>query len=124
MKTLAAIGLLLFTAATSIDVKSNQRLSVKVSPAVAIAPAMLTIRATVEPDDNNRALEISVGSDGYERISEVPLEGKNSQRVTVVELRGIPTGFYEVRATLVGTAGQIASDLQLVNVQPSPGYSR
>jgi len=123
MKSLAAIGLLFFVAVNAIQLTGNQRLSIKVTPAVAVAPAALTVRAMVEPDDQNRLLTIIVSSDRYERISEVPLDGRNGQRLNVVELRDLPTGLYEVKAVLAGTSGDTAKDVQLVKVQPSPGYS-
>jgi hypothetical protein len=76
MKSLAAIGLLFFVAVNAIQLTGNQRLSIKVTPAVAVAPAALTVRAMVEPDDQTRLLTIIVSSDRYERISEVPLDGR------------------------------------------------
>ena len=60
----------------------------------------------------------------YHRSSEIPLDGKNAQRVNVVELKGLPTGLYEVRAVLVGPGGPIANSMQLVKVEPAAGYSR
>jgi hypothetical protein len=123
MKPLAAIGLLFLLAINAIHINGNQRVSIKVTPAVAVAPAVLTVRAMVEPDDHNRLLTIIVSSDSYQRISELPLEGRNAQRLNVVELRDLPTGLYEVKAVLAGTGGDTAKAVQLVKVQPSPGYS-
>jgi hypothetical protein len=122
MKKVAAIGLLSFLGYSGIDVAGDQRLSVKVSPAVAVAPASLTVRAFVEPNDANRSLNVVVSSPRYERTSEVPLEGKQSQRVSVFELRDVPPGLYEITATLIGSSGRVARATQMVKVVPSPGH--
>ncbi len=89
-----------------------------------MAPAFLTIRTTVEPNDNNRRLNVVVDSDGYSTSSEIPLEGRNAARLNVIELRDVPSGLYEVRAVLEGSHGPIASSMQLVRVAPAPGYQR
>jgi len=124
MRKFAAIGLLSFLASAGVDVVAGtQRLAVRVSPAVAVAPAALTVRAFVEPDEANRTLNLVVSSPRYERSSEVPLEGKQSQRVNVFELRDVPPGLYEITATLVGSTGRLAQATQLVKVVPSPGHS-
>ena len=123
MRKAAAIGLLSSLALVQGAVAGNQRLSVRVSPAVAVAPASLTVRAFVEPDEANRALTILVSSPRYERASEVPLDGKQSQRVNVFELRELPPGLYDITATLVGSTGRLARATQVVKIVPSPGHS-
>ena len=47
---------LLFAVVVAPPVKGSQRVAIKVSPVVAMEPAALTIRATVEPSDENRRL--------------------------------------------------------------------
>jgi hypothetical protein len=53
-----------------------------------------------------------------------PLEGKNSQRTSVMEVRDVPTGLYEVRAVPVGLSGPIAKTMQLVKVERAAGSNR
>ena len=100
---------------------AGPRVAIRVSPAVAFAPAILTVRTTIEPSDDNRMLTIEVDSSSYRRTSEIPLEGKNAQRTRVVELRDVPVGLYEVRAVLVGSSGPIAHTMQLVKVEAAAG---
>ena len=102
----------------------GQRVAIRVSPAVAFAPAVLTVRATVEPNDDNRMLSIEVDSSTYRRTSEIPLDGRNAQRTSTVELRDVPPGLYEVRAVLVGPGGPIAKSMQLVKVDAAAGSQR
>ena len=106
------------------SVKGSQRVAIKVSPVVAMEPAALTIRATVEPSDENRKLIVTLDSDDYSTSSDIPLEGRNSARLNVIELRDVPSGLYEIRAVLRGSTGPIASTIQVVKIQPAPGRSR
>jgi hypothetical protein len=101
---------------------AGQRLALRVSPAVALAPAFVTVRITIEPSDNNRMLNIEVDSSTYHRSSEIPLDGRRTPRLTVFEVKDLPTGLYEVRAVLVGPDGPIAHSMQLVKVEPAAGY--
>jgi hypothetical protein len=124
MKKLSTVALLCVFAVAAPRLNGSQRLAIRVTPAVALAPAVLTIRATIEPSDDNRRLNIEIDSSTYHRSSEIPLDGKNSQRLNVVELKGLPTGLYEVKAVLVGASGPIANSMQLVKVEPSAGNTR
>ena len=124
MKKLSTVALLCVVASTSPHLNGNQRLAIRVTPAVALAPAVLTIRATIEPSDDNRRLNIEIDSPTFHRSSEIPLDGKNSQRLNVIEMKGLPTGLYEVRAVLVGASGPVANSMQLVKVEPSAGHTR
>ena len=97
------------------------RIAIHVTPVVAMEPALLTIRTTVEPSDENRKLSITIDSDAYTSSSDIPLEGRNAARLSVVEIRDVPSGSYEVRAVLSGTRGPIASSMQVVKIQPAVG---
>lgn len=103
---------------------AGQKLTVRVSPSVAMAPAILTVKATVEPSDRNRMLTIEIDSATYHSRSELPLDGRSAPRLNIVELKAVPTGLHEVRTTLVGADGPIASSMQLVKVEASAGSSR
>ena len=104
--------------------QGNQRLAIRVSPIVSMAPAALTVRAVIEPSDENRRLNVTVDSDGYSTSSDIPLEGRSSARLSVIELKDVPSGLYEVRAVLMGPQGPLASSMQLVKVAPAVGRSR
>jgi hypothetical protein len=59
------------------QIAGSQRVAIRVSPAVAMEPAFLTIRATVEPSDENRKLTVTIDSEGYSSSSDIPLEGRS-----------------------------------------------
>jgi hypothetical protein len=118
------LATLLLTLAVAPSLKGSQRVVIRVSPVVAMEPALLTIRATVEPSDENRKLSVTIDSEDYSASSDIPLEGRNSARMNVVEIREVPHGLYEVRAVLMGPGGPLAATTQIVKIQPAPGHAR
>ncbi|MBW8862063.1 MAG: hypothetical protein JF601_06785 [Acidobacteria bacterium] len=115
--TLRACFLGILMAATTLPVGAGERMTMKVSPAVAFAPANLVVRTTIEADAGNRAIEIVAESQDFYRSSEMQLEGDKAARTTMFEFRSLPPGTYEVRAKLLGADGQArAAVRQQVNV--------
>lgn len=97
------VGMLL--ASATLPLGAGERITMKVSPAVSFAPANLVVRATIECDADNRAVEIIAESPDFYRSSEIQLEGDKAARTNMFEFRSLPPGTYEVRATLIGTSG-------------------
>jgi hypothetical protein len=85
---------------------AGERLSMRVSPAFSFAPAYLTVRAMVEANKDNRAIEIVAESIDFYRSSEIQLDGDRAPRTTMFEFRALPGGVYQVRAVLKGSRGQ------------------
>lgn len=102
---IASVLLLLLTAVSSLG--AVERLRLKVTPSVAFAPATLIVRTTIEPDAQNRAVEIVAESPDFYRSSEIELEGDRSPRTTTLEFRSLPAGTYEVSATLIGPGSAV-----------------
>jgi hypothetical protein len=73
---------------------------------MSFAPANLVIRTTVEPDAENRAIEIVADSDEFYRASSVQLEGDHAPKTTIFEFRSLPPGEYKVTAAVVGADGK------------------
>ena len=102
---------------TTLPMGAGERITVKVSPAVAFAPANLIVRTMIEADQDNRAVEIVAESADFYRSSQIQLEGDKAPRTTNFEFRSLPPGTYEVRALLIGTGGeQRAFARQTINV--------
>lgn len=95
-----------FAIASAGPLGADARLSMKVSPAVAFAPANLTMHTTVAPDRRNRMLQIVAESEDYYRSSEVQLDGERSARTTLTYFRSVPSGVYKVTASLRGQGGE------------------
>ena len=95
----------------------GERLSLRVTPAVAFAPADLNVRATVESDRANRSMQIEVDSSDFYRSSEIQLDGEHAPRTLTFTFRDVPGGMYDLRATVRDDRGQtIASTHSLVDV--------
>jgi len=102
---------------TTLPMGAGERITVKVSPAVAFAPANLVVRTMIEADQDNRAVEIVAESADFYRSSQIQLEGDKAPRTTNFEFRSLPPGTYEVRATLRGSRGEDRSTIrQQINV--------
>jgi hypothetical protein len=116
MKVRASLlGILMLT--TTLPVGAGERITMKVSPSVAFAPANLIVRATILADADNRAVEIVAESEDFYRSSEIQLQGENAPRTNMFEFRSLPPGTYEVRANLRGANGESRGMIrQQVNV--------
>ena len=79
----------------------------RVSPSVSFAPANLVVRTTVEADANNRAIEVVAESADFYRSSQIELDGDKAPLATTIEFRSLPSGRYDVKATLIGNSGQL-----------------
>jgi hypothetical protein len=90
----------------TLPVQAVERVSIRVSPAVAFAPANLFVRATVDVNPDNRSLEIIAESADFYRSSEITLDGDHAPRVTLMQFKSLPGGSYQVRAVLRGAAGR------------------
>ena len=116
MKVRAAL-LGVLTLIATLPLGAGERMTIKVSPAVAFAPANLIVRAMIVADADNRAVEITAESQDFYRSSTVQLDGDKAARTSNFEFHSLPPGTYEVRANLLGSRGeQRATVRQQVNV--------
>jgi len=100
---------------------STERLTMKVSPALTVAPGFVRIEARLERDASNRVVRIIAESDDFYRSSDIPVDGENGPNIAVVDLRQLPTGVYQVTSILVGTHGERAAATRILRVAPSAG---
>lgn len=97
---------------------ANERLAVKVTPAVCFSPANLMVRATVQADPQNHELEVSAESADFYRSSAIQLDGESAPRTQQVEFRSLPPGNYSVTVSLFDAKGksraQAHQDVQVI----------
>jgi hypothetical protein len=105
------LAVLLLGAASSIGFAEEPRLRAQVSPSFAVAPALLKIQATVEPADDNRALEVVADSGSYYRSTQIELSGAGAARAYTIEFRAVPEGVYEVQVVLRDSASRARATL-------------
>ena len=100
---LIALGM---TLAATAAVGANQPVSIKASPAVSFAPADLIIRTSVDPDADNRLMEVVAESGDFYRSSSIQLEGDRAPKTTQFYFKSLPPGEYEISATVITSDGQ------------------
>lgn len=114
MKRAILCGILM---AGSMSLRAGELLTIKVSPSISFAPAFVRVQATIEADAANRAVEIIADSGDFYRSSRIPLEGDRAARTNIFEFPGLPSGEYEVTATVFGSDGRPRGRVrQTVNV--------
>jgi hypothetical protein len=113
--------LLVPTFVVATPIHAGGPLRMQVSPSIARAPALVTVRVSVDASPDNRALQIIASSSTFYRSSEIQLDGSHSNPLNVFEFRNLPSGLYEVTSVLVGTHGPRATISQLAKVEPSLG---
>ncbi len=107
------------SAGTEAGQEEPRRVRARVWPMFAQAPAIVRIEVLVEPDEENRALEIVADSGDYFRSSSIPLEGVRAARFHAVEYRSMPAGRYFIDVELRGRSGAVqAADRRQLEVRP------
>jgi hypothetical protein len=102
----ARFFVLALTLAVTAAADANQSLAVKVSPIVSFAPANLVIRTHVDPDADNRSLEVVAESGDFYRSSTIALDGDRAPKTTQFEFRSLPAGQYAVSVVVTGAGGR------------------
>jgi hypothetical protein len=77
---------------TTTIVGANQPVTMQISPAMSFAPANLVIRTRLEPDVNNRAMEVIAESADFYRSSAIELAGDRAPRIGHVRVPRPSTG--------------------------------
>jgi hypothetical protein len=89
----------------AVPVGGSETLKMSVWPRMAVQPAAIVVRVSVEPDADNRAIAVSAESSDYFRSSQVQLDGTSASRTSEFLYRDLPAGSYIVRSTLIGANG-------------------
>ena len=84
---------------------AGEMITMAVSPRQSIGPANITVRVRLEPNAENRALEIVADSGEFYRSSQIQLAGERAARMVVVEFRGVPSGNYQISGVLFNSVG-------------------
>lgn len=95
-------------------------MTMSVSPQVSFAPGRVVVRATIEKDEQNRAVEFVAESTDFYRSSTRHLDGDRAAKTTVVEFRSLPRGDYRVSARLLGPGDEIRAIVQRAVIVASP----
>jgi len=91
---------------TTTGVGASDKVSITASPTMSFAPATLVIKTRVEPDPENREMDVVADSGEFHRSSAVQLDGVRAPRTSTFEFRSLPPGDYEVTAMVIGVDRQ------------------
>lgn len=86
---------------------TEEPVSVRLSSAVATAPATVIVTARIERDPRNRTLIVSADSEEFYARSAIQLDGDNDARLHQFWLKGLPEGHYMVTAQVQGVDGPL-----------------
>ena len=123
MKRWVIVAALCVVGLSGKPLNGNELLRIQISPLVASAPAVITVRTVVDMSDDNRELEVTAQSPDFARRSTIELDGSAS-RVNVFNFTNLPAGQYEVSAVLMRANGVRATTARTVLVVPTPGSRR
>jgi hypothetical protein len=105
-KAAAAVVVGMVAVVGSTGLSAGDRVAMHVTPQVAFAPADLNVRAMIQTDASNRAIEIIADSSDFYRSSEIQLDGDRAPHTAMFVFRDLPRGLYEIRAVVKGSQGQ------------------
>ena len=112
----ALVALTVGTIGTATGGATEKRLRIDVMPRFSMAPGTFRVRAIVTPEQKNRSLEVVADSSNYYRSSTISLDGANAAAITELLLQNLPSGTYQVTATLTDADGRRTSDSRQIGV--------
>ncbi len=93
---------------TTTSIGAKDQVSVRVSPAISFAPATVVIKTRVEPNADNREMDVTADSEEFHRSSAIQLNGDSAPLTSFFEFHDLPPGEYEVTAVVAGVHSQRA----------------
>lgn len=116
-KAAAVAAGLVIVAAFTLALSFDNPLDLKVTPAIAQAPADIIVQARVWPSDQNFGLIATITSeDGEEHHSGMELEGSHEQVAHRLVYRGVGPGDYAVEVCLL-RKDKMVCDTRVVHVE-------
>jgi hypothetical protein len=102
---MAALVMVACVALEGTSPRAKEMVALRVTPTVSMAPATIRVVVTVEPDNDNRRLELVADSGLFYTSSTVQLDGSKAARLQSFILKELPGGTYEVSASVVQKNG-------------------
>lgn len=101
-----ALWLCLALVAITAPLHGSDQVSIAVSPRISYAPSTLRIRVKLEPNTENRAIQIITDGADFYRSSVIELNGERGPATVEFNIPNIPGGDYDVIAVLLGNSGR------------------
>ena len=94
---------------TSTHATGRELVAIKSRAVYYSAPATVLVTIAVEPDPQNRRLRLEADSATMFRSSEVDLSGAGDRRIHTIQFKGLPAGYYMLRAEVLSTEKVLAT---------------
>ena len=107
--------------AGSMQLSADEAITITVRPAVTSYRGSAQLKVLVSRDEKNRALVWEVDGPNYYRSSSIALDGAASPRSYVFVVKDLPSGDFDVRATVKRNDRSAAMDRSSIKVVGGPG---
>lgn len=115
------VALVLGMFLTSIHANADDAVSISVRPSVTTARGNAQLRVLIARDEKNRSLSWEVDGPSFYRSSTIELDGAASPRSYFFMVRELPSGEFEVRATVMRNDRSVVIDRSTIKVVGGPG---
>jgi hypothetical protein len=105
----------------SIHTNADEAVSITVRPAVTTYRGSAQLKVLVARDEKNRSLEWEIDGPNYYRSSSIDLDGAAAPRSYFFIVRELPSGEFEVRATVTRSDESTVVDRSTIRVVGGPG---
>jgi hypothetical protein len=105
----------------SMHMSADEAVSITVRPAVTSYRGSAQLKVLVSRDDKNRVLTWEVDGPSYYRSSSIALDGAASPRSYFFVVKDLPSGEFDVRATVKRNDSSAAMDRSTIKVVGGPG---
>jgi len=106
--------------AGSMQMSADEAISITVRPAVTSYRGSAQLKVLVSRDEKNRSLVWEVDGPNYYRSSSILLDGAASPRSYVFVVKDLPSGEFDVRATVKRNDSSAAMDRSSIRVVGGP----
>lgn len=100
---------------------AKERITLRVSPETAMAPADVRIEVLVPRDPSNRTVRVVADSGAFYSSSDHQLDGGKAAALHDFTIAALPAGTYEVSATVLDGDGRVLSKAADRVIIMSPG---
>jgi hypothetical protein len=110
--------------AGAMQTAADEAISITVRPTIVMYPGNAQLKVLVARDEKNRELVLEVDGPSYYRSSSMDLSGASAPRSYQFMTQNLPSGEFEVRATVRRNDRSAASDRRTLKVIGGPSSDR
>ena len=121
MKRYFGLAVAMGVLAGSMQMSADEAISITVLPAVTAYRGNAQLKVLVSRNEQNRTLTWEVDGPNYYRSSSMALDGAASPRSYLFMVKDLPSGEFDVRASVKRNDSSVATDRSTITVVGGPG---